>query len=101
MKKIVLLCLSAILGTLLASQPLRAGQPIQKADDLFEKGSFQGYERTIALYEKVLHEDPDNFEAAWKCARAHQWAGDLAKSRRVDNWKKICVRQGKAGLAWA
>ncbi len=77
---------------------LQAGDLIAEADGYYEQGNLDSFKKAIGLYEQATRQDPANFEAWWKLARAHQWYGDLSQSRDVSGWKEICVEHGKAGM---
>jgi tetratricopeptide (TPR) repeat protein len=71
------------------------------ADKLFEQGGLANYKQTIELYQNAIAENPGNYEAAWKCARAYREYGDAAKSQKVEGWKDICAQYGKQGMQYA
>jgi tetratricopeptide (TPR) repeat protein len=74
---------------------------VAEADRLFDQGGLTNYRQAIELYQKALAENPNNYEAAWKCARAHREYGDTAKNEKVDGWKDICAKYGKEGMHYA
>ena len=74
---------------------------VTEADRLYTQGGLENYKRAIELYKKALTQNPDNYEAAWKCARAHREYGDTAKTQKIEGWKKICAEYGKAGMQCA
>ena len=74
---------------------------MSEADTLFEQGSLANYKQAIELYQKAIAENPDSYEANWKCARAHREYGDAAKTEKIDGWKDICARYGKEGMNYA
>jgi tetratricopeptide (TPR) repeat protein len=79
---------------------LAAGE-VAEADKLFEQGGLDNYQKAIELYEKALAQNPDDYEANWKCARAYREYGDLAKKKKVEGWEDICAKYGKAGMQYA
>jgi tetratricopeptide (TPR) repeat protein len=80
---------------------LMAADYVAEADKLFDQGGLEGYQQAIDLYQKALAENPDSYEANWKCARAYREYGDEAKSKKVEGWKEICAKYGKTGMQYA
>ena len=80
---------------------LMAADYIAEADGAYARGGLDGYRQAIELYEKALAENPDSYEANWKCARSHREYGNKAKSQKVDGWKDICAEYGKKGMQYA
>ncbi len=83
------------------SPPSVAADYIAEADRLYTLGGLENYKQAIELYKKALAQNPENYEAAWKCARAHREYGDTAKTEKIEGWKKICAEYGKAGMQYA
>jgi len=100
MKRTTVGCLCLFL-IILFSSDLPAADYVAEADRLFDQGSLTNYRQAIELYQKALAENPNNYEAAWKCARAHREYGDTAKTEKVDGWKDICAKYGKEGMNYA
>ena len=100
MKKVVhgFLCFSLLI---LYPFGLPAADYIAEADKLFDQGKLNSYKQAIESYKKALAENPDNYEANWKCARAHREYGETAKTEKVDGWKDICAKYGKEGMGYA
>jgi len=80
---------------------LLAQNNIAEADKLFDQAGLENYQKAIAFYEKALAENPNDYEANWKCARAYREYGDEAEKKGVEGWKDICARYGKAGMQYA
>ena len=80
---------------------LMAADYVAEADKLFEQGGLVNYKQAIELYQKAIAENPDSYEAHWKCARAYREYGDTAKSQKVEGWKDICAQSGKEGMQYA
>ncbi len=80
---------------------LMAADYVAEADKLFDQGGLANYKQAIELYKKAIAENPDSYEANWKCARAHREYGDTAKTEKVDGWKNICAKYGKEGMNYA
>ncbi len=78
-----------------------AADSIAEADKLFRQGGLENYKHSIELYLKRLEENPNSYEANWKCARAHREYGDDARKAKVEGWKKICAEYGKKGMQYA
>lgn len=80
---------------------LLATDYMAEADKHFEQGGLANYKQAMELYQKAIAENPDSYEANWKCARAHREYGDAAKTEKIDGWKNICARYGKEGMNYA
>ena len=100
MKRTTLGCLCLFL-VIIFPFGLLAADNLADADKLFDQGGLDNYKQAIDLYNKVLTENPDSYEANWKIARAHREYGDTAKTEKVDGWKKICAKYGKEGMNYA
>jgi tetratricopeptide (TPR) repeat protein len=74
---------------------------LAEADKIFDQGGIENYKKSIELYVKAVDQQPDDYEAAWKCARAHRAYADEAKKKGVEGWKEICAQYGKAGMQYA
>ena len=74
---------------------------LAEADRIFDQGGIANYKKSIDLYIKAVEQNPDDYEAAWKCARAHREYADEAKKKGVEGWKDICAQYGKAGMQYA
>jgi tetratricopeptide (TPR) repeat protein len=100
MKKGLFSCLCLALLILWPSY-LLAANDVAEADRLFDQGGLDNYQKAIESYQNALAENPDNYEVNWKCARAHREYGDTAKTGKVEGWKEICAKYGKAGMQYA
>jgi tetratricopeptide (TPR) repeat protein len=100
MKKAIFCCLG-LAAVILLPICLSAADDLVQADKLFDQGGIENYRQAIELYLKVLAETPDNYEANWKCARAYREYGEAAKTRKIEGWKEICAKYGKAGMNYA
>jgi tetratricopeptide (TPR) repeat protein len=100
MKNAIYCCLCLSLSFLFPLCLPAAGY-VAEADRLFDQGGLANYQQAIELYMKALAENPNNYEANWKCARAHREYGDSAKNEKVDGWKDICAQLGKDGMNYA
>jgi tetratricopeptide (TPR) repeat protein len=78
-----------------------AADYMAEADKLFDQGGLANYQKAIDLYQKAIADNPDSYEANWKCARAYREYGDAAKSQKGDGWKDICAKYGKEGMQYA
>jgi tetratricopeptide (TPR) repeat protein len=74
---------------------------LAEADKIFDQGGVENYKKSIDLYVKAVEQQPNDYEAAWKCARVHREYADKAKKKGVEGWKEICARYGKAGMQYA
>ena len=100
MKKAIICCLCFSL-LILFPFSLLAADYVAEADKLYDQGGLANFKQAIELYSKAIAENPNNYEANWKCARAHREYGDNAKTEKVDGWKKICAKYGKEGMNFA
>jgi tetratricopeptide (TPR) repeat protein len=80
---------------------LPAADYVAQADKLFDQGGLENYKQAIELYKKALADNPEDYEANWKCARAIREYGETAKTEKVKGWKDICARYGKEGMNYA
>jgi tetratricopeptide (TPR) repeat protein len=74
---------------------------LAEADKIFDQGGLENYKKSIELYVKAVDQQPDDYEANWKCARAYREYADKAKKREIEGWKDICAQYGKAGMQYA
>jgi len=74
---------------------------LAEADKIFDQGGLENYKKSIELYIKAVEQQPDDYEANWKCARAYREYADKAKKAEIEGWKDICARYGKAGMQYA
>jgi tetratricopeptide (TPR) repeat protein len=74
---------------------------LAEADKIFDQGGLENYKKSIDLYIKAVEQQPDDYEANWKCARAYREYADKAKKAGIEGWKDICARYGKAGMQYA
>ena len=74
---------------------------LAEADKIFDQGGLENYKKSIDLYVKAVEQQPDDYEAAWKCARAHREYADKAKKKGLEGWEDICAKYGKAGMQYA
>ena len=100
MTKTILGCLG-ILVIIMFPLVIQATDHLAKADKLFTKGGLDNYKQAIELYKQVLAKNPNDYEANWKAARAHREYGEAAKTGKIDGWKEICAKYGKAGMNYA
>ena len=95
--------LAATISALFLSFPfvVAAVDYLAEADKIFDQGGLENYKKSIDLYVKAVEQQPDDYEAAWKCARAHREYADEAKKKVVEGWEDICAQYGKAGMQYA
>ncbi|MGD8344096.1 MAG: hypothetical protein PVI38_18170 [Desulfobacterales bacterium] len=74
---------------------------LAQADRIFDQGGLENYKKSIDVYIKAVEKQPDDYEAAWKCARAHREYADEAKKKGIEGWQDICAEYGKAGMQYA
>jgi tetratricopeptide (TPR) repeat protein len=78
-----------------------AADYLVEADAYFEKGGAENYKMAIDLCLKAVDEDPNSYEANWKCARAHRWYAEGSKREGAEDWEDICKVYGKRGMQYA
>lgn len=102
-KRMIHFCLMSLI--MLSGVPAFAdtAELMSRADALFtyKNGNVADYQASEDLYKEVLAAEPDNFEAAWKCARSIRYYAVTAQQTGVDGWKDICAKAGKEGMAYA
>jgi hypothetical protein len=94
---------SAIIAAILLCFPIGAAAVdyLAEADEIYDQGGFENYKKSIDLYVKAVEQQPDDYEAAWKAARAHREYADKAKKKGEGGWEDICAQYGKAGMQYA
>ena len=80
MRRLTISVLSIIFIGLFSFNAMAADY-LAEADRLFDQGGIENYKQAIDLYLKAVNENPKNYEAVWKCARAHREYGDEAKKQ--------------------
>ncbi|NOY68677.1 MAG: hypothetical protein GXP53_04190 [Deltaproteobacteria bacterium] len=75
--------------------------PMAVIDALLDAKGLDNFRKAIAACESILKSDPNNFEAAWRCAKSYREYGEEAKKREVRGWKDICAKYGKKGMQYA
>ncbi len=78
-----------------------AADELAEADKIFDQGGVENYKKSIDLYVKAVEQQPDDYEAVWKTARAHREYADKARKKGVEGWEDICAQFGKAGMQYA
>ncbi|MGB5750415.1 MAG: tetratricopeptide repeat protein [Desulfobacterales bacterium] len=99
--KRILSCGFIIFLIMLLPGGLLAASDVADGDSAYSRGGLDGYKQAIELYEKALADNPDSYEANWKCARAYREYGNEAKSQKIEGWKDICAKYGKTGMQYA
>jgi len=79
----------------------RADELMKGTAALYLENELEKIAQSIEFYEKALHKDPDNFEAAWKIAKSHFFYAEESRKRGVTGWQKICEEYGRRGMAYA
>ena len=74
---------------------------LAQADKIFDQGGLENYKKSVNVYKKAVEKQPDDYEAVWKCARAHREYADEAKKKAIEGWADICAQYGKAGMQYA
>jgi tetratricopeptide (TPR) repeat protein len=93
----------AVITTIFLVYPMYASAVdyLAEADKIFDQGGLENYKKSIDLYIKAVEQQPDDYEANWKCARAYREYADKAKKAGIEGWKDICAQYGKAGMQYA
>jgi len=101
MKKVLFWC--ALFSIHIFAHPLglMAENYLSKADGLYERRGMENYKQSIDLCLKALKDNPNDYEANWKCARSYMKYGEEAKTQAIEGWKKICTEYGKKGMKYA
>jgi tetratricopeptide (TPR) repeat protein len=99
MKKCFFFTLTCILlFTFFSFTSIAEDSLIMPADALFEKGDINSMLESIPLYIKAVEANPNDYEANWKCARAHREYANLAFQQEIEGWEDICKKYGKDGM---
>ena len=77
-----------------------ASDILEQADALYNKGDLESMYASIPLYVQAVEEDPESYEANWKCARAHREYADYCLEHELEGWKDICKEYGKIALGY-
>jgi hypothetical protein len=102
MKNYEVTSFSFLLAVLVTLPSLVAADTIlSKADSLYTRGGIDNIKASLPFYQQVMESQPQNYEAAWKCARAHRDYGDLIKKRGDKGWKDVCAEYGKKAMGYA
>lgn len=78
-----------------------ASNYLKKADELDNELSIDNYMEAIELCKKAIMENPESYEANWKCARSYYWVGELSKKSNTKDWKNTCKEFGTIGMGYA
>ncbi len=70
-------------------------------DALNDEVTIQNYQKSIDICKKAVAENPNDFEANWRYARALRWYAELSKRASAADWKDICAKYGKEGMNYA
>lgn len=87
-----------LLALLMWPMLLSAQSITEQVDALDKQASLTSYQKCVDILQKAVAADQNNYELNWRLARAHQNYGDMAASRKIPDWKKICVEHGRAGI---
>lgn len=74
---------------------------LQKADELFEEGGLNNFQQSIDIYKSIISEEPENFEAHWKLARALREYGEEHRRLGTEGYEDVCSRYVKEGMSYA
>ena len=74
---------------------------MEKANALLATKELDKLTQAISIYEEILKNEPDNFEATWRCAKAYRDYGYQAWQKQVSGWEDICANYGKSGMKYA
>lgn len=71
------------------------------AAELIELKGLENYKKALELCEAAVKKDPDSFKANWMAAQACRLYGMETQEQGLSDWKDICKRYGKKGMAYA
>lgn len=76
------------------------GKPsmMEKADALVETKELDKIKQAISIYEEILKNNPDSYEATSRCAKAYRDYGYQAMQKQVSGYEDICAEYGKTGM---
>jgi tetratricopeptide (TPR) repeat protein len=99
---VLILCFIFAL-TLHAAPPARVTPPavdaIRDADQLFSRGQDPARDRqSLAVLERAINSDPNNYQLLWRVARSYYYVGDAAagKQEKKTNFEKGIFAAGRA-----
>lgn len=78
-----------------------AAGPLEEADRLYAEGGLDNYLKAAELYRQAAAQNPDSYEANWKCARALRDYANTAKKQMAPDWKSTCAKFGKEAMGYA
>ena len=78
-----------------------AGDILEQADTLYDKGGLENYQKTLSLCLKTLENNPDSYDFSWRCARVYRRYGEEAKREKLEGWEEICKDYGEKGMVYA
>ena len=71
---------------------------MEKANALLATKELDKITQAISIYEEILKNDPDDFEATWHLAKAYRDYGYHGWQKRVSGWEDNCAKYGKLGM---
>ena len=95
-------CVAALAGAcLLAALGSAGADVLAEADRMYAQGGLENINKAVLLYRTAVQQNPANYEAHWKCARAHREYADRTKKQGLENWKSTCAEYGKLAMQYA
>ncbi|MBS3759799.1 MAG: hypothetical protein KGY61_14170 [Desulfobacterales bacterium] len=71
---------------------------MEEANSLLKSQEVDKIKQAIPIYEKILKNDPDNYEATWRCAKAYRDYGYRSRLKELSGWEDTCAKYGKKGM---
>src|SRR6056297_3286072 len=71
---------------------------MEEANSLLKSQEVDKIKQAIPIYEKILKNDPDNYEATWRCAKAYRDYGHRSRLKELSGWEDTCAKYGKKGM---
>ncbi len=75
-----------------------ANELLEKGNALMDVDTIEAFEQAYVYYEKALQAEPESYEVHWRLARYHRFYGDKAVVYKLDGWKDLAVKHGRAGM---
>jgi len=73
---------------------------LAQADSLLNQGGLDNIKKAMNLYQKAADQFPGNYQANWKCAKAHYLYSEMSRQAGLPDWKDVCKNYGKTGYQY-
>lgn len=74
--------------------------PFADADRLLNQGGVENSHQALEIYKNAVDKTPGDYEANWKCAKAHYLYAEACRQQNKAGWEEICKDFGKAGFGY-